>query len=283
MKEAKSIYKGGEIVYASECDYESAKKLGIVCPFCNEPLFWRDEFARLAPKTKDIVIVDSHFAHYANVDGSICEKRSLTPEGRQFIEEINSTNRGQRLLLFERYFLRMVSESWSSLSRIDKRLTLSETTIHRIPLSPKKIKDIVNGAMFIWNNHPPEDIRDFLTKYIDNDIFGGETEKLYEKSGQKLPELFEEVTKVNARLHKAICLEALDFLLNKRSRKLVEQLSVWGLYLEIESHNEFEKLSMDDKKGLISMEVIIMIAWTRWQQMFEKFKNEKPKGFGSKV
>ena len=139
MKEAKSIYKGGEIVYASECNYESAKKLGIVCPFCNEPLFWRDEFARLAPKTKDIVIVDSHFAHYANVDGSVCEKRSITPEGRAFIEQISSESRGQRLKLFEKYFLKMVSKS----------LDLTYET--RFSLDLNTIKRIAVGVIDLWS------------------------------------------------------------------------------------------------------------------------------------
>jgi hypothetical protein len=39
MLEARAIYRAGNLVNAGDCDYESFKELGLICPFCDEPVF----------------------------------------------------------------------------------------------------------------------------------------------------------------------------------------------------------------------------------------------------
>lgn len=101
MKDAKSIYLGGDIVAAEDCDYESYRSLGLTCPFCNEAVFLRTAFFRKGVE-KDTE-VNPHFVHFPSSlakNGADCERRSLSKEGRAEIERIKVEARNQRLKLY---------------------------------------------------------------------------------------------------------------------------------------------------------------------------------------
>lgn len=101
MLEAKSIYLGGNIVLANECNYESHKKLGLVCAFCSEPVF--------LVKSSSGQFSD-HFKHYRVIDivNKDCENRAISRHGREIIKQIKSENRKQRLVLFNRHLFEMI-------------------------------------------------------------------------------------------------------------------------------------------------------------------------------
>lgn len=280
MKEAKSMYKGGEIVYASECNYESAKKMGIVCPFCNEPLFWRDEFAKLAPKSKNIVIIDSHFVHYPNVDGSICEKRSITPEGRAFIEQISSESRGQRLRLFERHFLNMIAKS------------LYLTYDEKLSLGLKAIKEIEIGVMRMWNETTREEVKKWMSLFINDCFISGKLAESYVKENGSVPEMINKLVAVEMRLQEQIAVEAATYVLTDKKQRVLKQLILWVLWdvygqdqPKTQSGREFLKMSTRRKQEMVYHSTLLLIATTRWQEMINIFKDVKPKeskGFGRK-
>jgi len=64
MKYAKSMYFGGDIVFADECNYQSAQKLGLKCPFCDSAVFLRSESVRNV-KGK-LQLISPYFAHYSS-------------------------------------------------------------------------------------------------------------------------------------------------------------------------------------------------------------------------
>ncbi|MGL4880392.1 MAG: hypothetical protein ACRC8K_04925 [Waterburya sp.] len=115
MQEAVSIYLGGEIITPDLCDYESYKVLGLKCPFCQSPVFYRrsDSYQLFdkvtGEKTGKEVSRKSCFSHF-RMDaetGSVCEARSLTTEGRKQIEHLQRKSRGQRLRLFEQHLVEL--------------------------------------------------------------------------------------------------------------------------------------------------------------------------------
>jgi hypothetical protein len=106
MKQAKSIYLGGEIVSADDCDYQSYKFLGLICPYCSEAVFLRSGSIRettLRNKKQSTQIVQPSFAHYkGSLTSMECENRATTKEGRERIKAIIIESRNQRLELFNK-------------------------------------------------------------------------------------------------------------------------------------------------------------------------------------
>jgi hypothetical protein len=120
---ASSIRYGGLIVDAVDCDYNSFKELGLLCPICKRSVFLVASTARGAHsrKNKDGSItavksasVVSHFSHHKDVSAftvSDCELRSrqITIEQR---ERIASVARHQRLRTMQRWIWQMLQSSY---------------------------------------------------------------------------------------------------------------------------------------------------------------------------
>lgn len=109
MIEAKSMYFGGEIIAASECDYQSSRELGLICPFCNSAVFIRSESVRQV--RGKLQLVKPYFAHYpsGNADNWDCEKRSHTKQGREEIEKLKIQAKNQRLKLYNAHLWSMIA------------------------------------------------------------------------------------------------------------------------------------------------------------------------------
>lgn len=106
MRFAYSIYWGGTVVDANSCDYESSRKLGLHCPFCNEALFLRSAHTRIMPDGSRQQVAAS-FAHYPGL-GLDCELRAKRPEGEKHIQQLEIHSRNQRLLLFNKHFVDII-------------------------------------------------------------------------------------------------------------------------------------------------------------------------------
>lgn len=111
MKDAKSMYLGGDIVEAVSCNFESSRQLGLVCPFCREAVYLRGQTEREVNGRKQIV--SPAFCHYSRkLDDLDCERRSITLEGREQIDRIKAEKRGQRLKLYNDRLWEMISSSF---------------------------------------------------------------------------------------------------------------------------------------------------------------------------
>jgi hypothetical protein len=106
VKECKSMYLGGAIVSAADCDYQSSKKLGLICPYCSEAVFLRSGSVRettLRNKQKATQTINPAFAHYkGSLTSMDCENRATTKEGKERIRAIIIESHNQRLELFNR-------------------------------------------------------------------------------------------------------------------------------------------------------------------------------------
>jgi hypothetical protein len=75
MKFAASMRYGGELVEASECNYDDYKHLGLLCPECKSSVFLvAGSMRSRKEKTFD---VSAHFSHFKNVAPTLVQKCEL--------------------------------------------------------------------------------------------------------------------------------------------------------------------------------------------------------------
>jgi len=148
MDIAKAMYKGGKIIHANECDFSSYKNLGLLCPFCSQEVCLRKGNIR-----------KPYFAHFPTTSSrqvEDCELRASvfgnSTETSNFIED-----RGQRLEIFKKHFLEMISvegehiyvdlqfNNWMNLLKVNiNNITMHCTEFfltHRQAMEDKYIKD----------------------------------------------------------------------------------------------------------------------------------------------
>lgn len=100
MKYAASIYKGGTLIDATFGNYQDYKDKGLICPFCNEAVYW------VRGHIRGNYEVAPAWHHYKMSSNSVyCEKRSLTSQGKEELKQLQSQAKGQRLKLFNRRFI----------------------------------------------------------------------------------------------------------------------------------------------------------------------------------
>lgn len=123
MKTASSIRYGGMLIDANECDYNSFKHLGLLCPICKRTVFLVGETDRSAceRKNKDGSTsqvksshVSAYFAHHPEVDKNTvndCELKSsqITVTERLYLE---AKAHNQRQKVFHAHFWKILSTSW---------------------------------------------------------------------------------------------------------------------------------------------------------------------------
>jgi len=112
------MYRGGFVVDAQDCDYDSARLLGLTCPFCKEAVYVRAGTSYVRPAKQvsrggnivdqEAKLVESPqtFCHYEG-KGQECEYRSTTTVGQQDIERLEIEARNQRLDLYNQHLWSM--------------------------------------------------------------------------------------------------------------------------------------------------------------------------------
>jgi hypothetical protein len=107
MFDAVSMYLGGAVVAASDCDYNSAKQLGLTCPFCKSAVFFKGEQVR--EQKGKLKYINSHFSHYktGTPEDLDCEKRSHTKQGKEEIIRMRGEAKNQRLKLYNKHLWQM--------------------------------------------------------------------------------------------------------------------------------------------------------------------------------
>jgi hypothetical protein len=112
MKTAKSMYLGGEIVSAEECNYDSYEKLGLQCPFCNSAVFFSSESSRSVRGKEQYI--SSYFSHFHSDDEKShdCENRAKTIQGKAQVERIRAESKNQRLKVYNLKLWQIIADYW---------------------------------------------------------------------------------------------------------------------------------------------------------------------------
>ncbi|MBH8566738.1 hypothetical protein I8748_32080 [Nostoc sp. CENA67] len=116
MRYAKSLLYG-IIIDAVDCSYRDYANWQLRCPKCGEPVYLigatkRTEHARLAPKSKQIVLVKSaeispSFAHFKGLADESCINFN-NQINQSYINKFQSINREQRLKVYNSRFLEII-------------------------------------------------------------------------------------------------------------------------------------------------------------------------------
>lgn len=108
MRYAVAMYRAGFQVDANDCNYDSFKELGLLCPFCKEAVYWSrgSEYVREGQKLS----ARARFSHYGSDDPTAqqCELRAKRKEGREYLKQLEIESKNQRLKLFNDYFWEML-------------------------------------------------------------------------------------------------------------------------------------------------------------------------------
>lgn len=244
------MYFGGEIIKASDCNYQTSRELGIVCPFCSSAVFLRSQSTREV-KGK-LQLVRPYFAHYptGNGDDFDCEKRSHTKQGKERIEQIRIQARNQRLKLYNAYLWDMIAESHEiTHQQLNKvRSVFGERWCEQTSVLVRHEWGKCLSSIYTYIDAA---IKDISASFISKEHY---------------------LMQCDIKLHQVICNEVADFLSTNSSGYVFHKLFKRTLYLEAiagEGH-----LSIKDWKNIKPIAHIcsmtIVIATVRWMEVLNK-------------
>lgn len=256
------MYLGGCLVNATECNYNTAKDLGLVCPYCNEPIFFRSGTTRVTKlqngETKK-QIISPNFAHYKSdsFQSFDCENRAYTKKGKQRLKQIEIEGKNQRLELYNHHLWLLFLHN--------NGIKQEDLTFIRKFLGFRFIESCANKTRQQWE-------RDFFAIYknMENKIA-----EMLNYSGQDTSDAKDKVYQAestyfnygcNLRLHKKIIKEIGVFLKNKTSNyfwiKLASYHATLAYYLlKDKSKKTLKKIMLTN---FLLERVSDSIACTHW-------------------
>lgn len=243
MKYAKSMYLGGDIIAAEECNFESSRNYGLICPLCSEAVYIRSGSIRhqtLRNGKKRVQLVNPYFAHYhTGVEfQDYCENRVHTKEGRDRMEQIRIEAKNQRLKLFNNHLWEMMQEDRNikpyqrknQVKRFGKDFFIAlavygrETWSERIDHVYEKIDDWLSSVC------QAEDFDDYMTKY---NVLRESLSDYFPHLDMDSEFLFQKRYFLNycdVRIHKQVCQEIADFLTARSSGYFWEKFcQTWAM------------------------------------------------------
>lgn len=279
------MYLWGEVVSPEGCDYEDSRELGLCCIYCNQPVFlvkgkeYKNKFGTE-------VKVNPYFSHYQKTnEADLCEKRSLTKEGRELKELILGVPRGQRLQLFKEYYydLLFTAAGYAIKAHFKK---------HK--LSAKGItKNLHKALRASLTTECPADVTKFLTEYLN-------------LSRDYIFEYCKEHSLNLSIQNRAILAEIIQYAAKDSTGRSLTALYLTGLVYHRIGLQTSSYYVSEYKKGLVELEelkdenqiaakegmftsnlAIILLSNVDWVVLVEKFLDSKkrrnyvkPKGFG---
>lgn len=273
MLEAKSIYLGGDIVSAQECNYESYLKLGLKCPFCNSAVFLRAASNRaIKGVQKPITAYFAHFPSGTNDDWD-CIARAKSIAGRQEIEEIKIEAKKQRLKIYNNKLwelmttdLQLTSQKMKEIRKlIGEREIENKTKVVR--------KEIVNNLNKLCL------AIDRISTSLSNKDAG------FIKAMSQSPEDAKEMISMSSeylgqcdrRLHTAICCEVLQFLSTKSGNWVLNKLVALAINAcRVELQRPDNKLMPVDGLGSYQFAMIVTysLVKTHWAEAIAKLDKQ---------
>jgi hypothetical protein len=268
MIEAKSIYLGGAIVTAPECDYHSTIDLGLNCPFCSKPVFLVKAFDR--QRGDKAHVVPAHFSHYkADSElGKDCEARSLSKEGREFLQKLRPEARGQRLAVFNRRMWQMLA--W-------------QKDIPSFKGAPNQTQEIINHLYEVW----PQ-TRSFMAEFLREQIQTLTPLKVRAQFKFMLPEVAEIVTQtlledLDTKMQVEIGIEVAEYLHTPPARPVFDRLIKLAIMdaIDLNAGERPGGVKATLTTNLVHHMALATIALTPWEEALKNFaKPQAGDGFG---
>lgn len=269
MKLAESIRYGGQLIDASDCDYESYKKLGLLCPECKNPIFLRAKHERVV-KNK-IALVEPSFCHFKAVDAAQvlrCENRVKNYNAKD-IQKRAVSARNQRLKLLQRWFWTIFINSNSgllataqTLNEPEGRFFIEEDPLGIIAATLEAIYGIPDYELVEWFK---QGIQKHLLEYL-------ERQELLKSQNTK--DRLEYLLATDKEFHALICAEVLLFLRSKSSRELFRKVvycSYLVFFLSPTAKKQMNLLEM--KETAVFGNLLTIIMFIPWFDEFQRLQN----------
>lgn len=273
MLEAKSIYLGGDIVSAQECNYESYLKLGLKCPFCNSAIFLRAASSRVIKGIqKPITAYFAHFPSGTN-DNWDCIARAKSVAGRQEIEQIKIEAREQRLKVYN-------NKLWE-LMITDLQLTNRKMKEIRKSIGEREIENKTKIVRIeIVNNLDKlcQEIDHISKSLSSRDASFIKAMSQSPKDAKKMISMSSEyLGQCDRRLHTAICCEVLQFLSTKSGNWVLSKLVALAINAcKIELKRPDNKLMPVDGLGSYQFAMIVSYSLikTHWAEAIARLDQQ---------
>lgn len=270
MKYASSIRYGGQLVEASECDYEDYKRLGLLCPECKDPVLLRGEFTRLQ-HGKDVKVL-AHFAHFPGKDPTLvaqCEKRvsKYTPKE---LQRMAAQARGQRLKLLQRWFWTVFTSQPDYIQRVEKEEGI-QIFVQR---SFKDFEMKESYCQIICEKHLSH-LRQFshLQKTVN---FFFDSLDSFDRSNlsDEVKEKLKRISSVDRRMQKQMSFEVLSFLLSRSQQSTAELLMKFSMIQTVFSPSATNQIKQG-AKGLSQLKFVTNICSIPWAEEFDRLQKEE--------
>ena len=252
MKLAGSIRYGGQLLEATDLDYDDYKRLGLVCPECKSPVFLRKQSEKKG----------AHFAHFKVSDPSFvkdCTSR-ISHYSQADLEKKATSARNQRLKLLQRWFWNIFVESMfpnGSTKKLIKESQLLERVKERLPVAEycEHFRRLINA--------------DDARAALDNSIMSIDGASL---CSDRVRSLHTKIRGCEANLHKLICGEVIDFLKVRRNLPLLEKVIASSFWVIQFSPFAQERILCGEWIVPLT-NAVVAICLVPWAEEFERLDN----------
>lgn len=276
MLEALSMYYGGEVICATDCNYSSSRELGIVCPICSEALFLRAASKRTVRGKEQLI--NPYFAHYhTGADKLDCEKRAITQAGRDRLNQLKSQARNQRLKLYNQHLWEML--------RKDRAIAYNYLNRAISIVGRKKVESRAIALASVWKQsitlvYQYIDLSMKAFKTWDESEFKEEVNKLDPERKSNCNQQVEYFnSQVDTKLHTAICYEITDFLATNTGGYALHNFVKAAIALDTASDPTMpftDKAARLEIEGKLEPDILLcsvtgLIAGTHWIEQLQHF------------
>lgn len=270
---AKSMRFAGQIVKASECDYNDYKKLGLLCPECGELVFLvRPKTRTIKGKEYKVLPYFSHFKQSKEI-AKVCELR-VSNYSEKEIKKALAKAQGQRYRFFERWFWNLMCQVplTSEGLPVESLTSLHDKLYKESSLYAKKSDNYtLLLATILQDKRLKKHLLDTLRNSFENTEFN--TDLVPEQDRQSILDYISKLKhKLDLDLHLQICSEAMDFLVSKRNRNMLAALSFNAYAKECtEGKDIVEALNISTEGIMIRVQnIAFLISFINWAEEFQK-------------
>jgi hypothetical protein len=238
MRWAKSLLYGGALIDAWKADYKDYARLLLRCRYCGEAVHLvggchRDDYARLAPKSKNIVVVKGYdvrpaFAHFPDIESKCPSKADGFTENKVTEAEIRKSivaGRNQRLKTFQKRFWSIIVHESDCNKYVNRNFIQALCKANNCEVS-EDFKAL-NEQMILGFTDGVRENKDYLKEYamdtIEKVVSNPEESIMKMADSESRSKTLEWLSVLEKDLHHTIVCEALDYLCIKSSHHVLCQ------------------------------------------------------------
>ena len=270
MRLAKAMKFGGQLIDAADCDYNSYKELGLLCPVCGNLVYLAKGQTKTSKLGKTFE-VPPHFKHFKEhaLIADRCELR-VKQYSEKEIKQAENIARNQRLKFFKTWFWSLVDKVplTGEGEPIKEILSLHDILYAEAGAYSKKMDEIYNTLKPCFKFLKTSMLHDFF-----EDLRSGHPDIIADSKDGKNQAIFllkDLKAKVDLKLHEQICSEAIDYALTKKNRYHLTRLFFNSIVAcNVTEQELLESFTLTPERSAVyCFSSIVTICLVPWAQEF---------------